>query len=182
MIRPAPTILAVVAALSLGAAAPAHAGGPVLVTVTGAVENTNRGPLDPERDKLFTFNEVAFDKAMAFDVDALARLPQTTVRADFPKGGDEVAFTGPLLADVLEAAGAVGDTVTVQAMDGYAVEAPRTELADMGAVLALSRDGSPLGIGDFGPAQIVFPRAERADLADMPDDRWIWQVFHINVE
>ena len=107
---------------------------------------------------------------------------QTTVRADFPKGSDETAFTGPLLGDVLAAAGAEGSMVTVRAMDGYAVEVPLAELLDKGAVVALARDGKPLGIGGFGPTQIVFPRAERPDLADMADDWWVWQIYHIDVE
>ena len=104
------------------------------------------------------------------------------MHADFPKGGAETVFSGPLLKDVLASAGAEGATVTVQAMDGYAVEVPMQEMVDKGAVLALERDGKPLGIGSFGPTQIVFPRGERADLADMPDDWWIWQIYHIKVE
>ncbi len=181
MIQPVRTLAAALFVALVGAPA-AFAAGPVLLTVTGAVGNANRGPVDPEHDKLFVFNDVAFDKAMEFDVDALAALPQATVRTDFPMGGATVAFTGPLLADVLTAAGATGETVTIQAMDGYAVEAPRAELTDKGAVVALARDGKPLGIGNFGPTQIVFPRAERADLAEMNDDWWIWQIYHIKVE
>jgi len=169
-------------AIALAAALPAVADGPVLVTVTGALANTNRGPFDADYDKLFGFNEVSFDKAMEFDVDALEALPQTTVTTDFPKGGPEVTFTGPALAEVLAAAGAQGDTVTIRAMDGYAVEAPMAEMVGKGAVVAIERDGKPLGIGSFGPTQIVFPRAERADLADMTDDWWVWQIYHINVE
>jgi len=119
---------------------------------------------------------------MEFDIDALKALPQTTVATDFPKGGPTVTFTGPALADVLAAAGATGETVTIQAMDGYAVDVPMSEMVGKGAVVALERDGKPLGIGSFGPTQIVFPRAERADLADMPDDWWIWQIYHIKVE
>ena len=89
---------------------------------------------------------------------------------------------GPLLSDVLAAAGADGQTVTVQAMDGYAVEVPLADMVAKGAVLALERDGKPLGIGNFGPTQIVFPRADRPELADMPDDWWIWQIYHIDVQ
>ena len=73
-------------------------------------------------------------------------------------------------------------TETVQALDGYAVDVPYAEMIDKGAVLALSRDGKALGIGSFGPAQIVFPRGERADLAEMPDDWWVWQIYHISVK
>lgn len=168
--------------LMLGAAPPLFAEGPVLLTVTGAVENTNRGGLDPDQDKLFIFNDVAFENAMEFSVTSLAGLPQATIRTDFPKGEAVVEFTGPLLADVLTAAGARGNTVTVQAMDGYAIEVPTQELIDKGAMLALSRDGKPFGIGGFGPTQIVFPRSDRPELAEMPDDWWIWQIYHIKVE
>jgi hypothetical protein len=166
----------------LAAALPALAEGPVMLTVTGAVGKPNRGPVDPDFDKLFVFNDVAFEKAREFDIGALAALPQVTVRADFPKGGPETTYTGPLLADLLAASGAEGRSVTIQAMDGYAVEAPFAELASKGAVIALARDGKPMGIGSLGPAQLVFPRADRADLAAMPDDWWIWQIFHVRVE
>lgn len=164
------------------AALPVLAEGPVQVTVTGAVENTNRGPVDPKFDKLFAFNEVEFENAMEFDLDALMSLPQTVVSADFPKGGEIVEFSGPLLADVLAAAKADGSTVKISAMDGYSVEIPFADVREKGAVLALSRDGKAFGIGNFGPTQVVFPRAERADLSDMPDDWWVWQIYQINVE
>lgn len=175
-----PLLLALAALVTL--AVPVLADGPALLTVSGAVTKPNRGPVDPDYDKLFAFNDVAFDKARSFDADALAALPQVTVKTDFPKGGETVTFTGPLLADVLAAAGASGSKITIQAMDGYAVEVPATDMLGDGAVVALARDGRPFGIGDFGPTQIVFPRADRPALKDMPDDWWIWEIFHIKVE
>jgi hypothetical protein len=178
---PLPARLALALAAAL-AAAPGFAGGPVLLTVTGAISNPNRGPLDPAWDKLFVLNEASFDRAHEFDVDALAALPQVTVRADFPRGGPVSAFTGPKLADVLAAAGAEGEAVIIQAMDGYTVEQPIAELVGRAAILATARDGEALGIGGFGPMQLVFPRAERSDLGEMNDDWWIWQVYHIAVE
>jgi hypothetical protein len=175
-------LLVLAAALVVGVAVPAAAEGPVILTISGEVGEPNRGPVDPEVDKLFLFNDVSFEKAKEFDLATLEKLPQATVHADFPKGGERTEFTGPLLEDVLAAAGAAGETVTVQAMDGYAVAVPVEELVAKGAVVALARDGKPLGIGDFGPTQIVFPRADRPELADMPDDWWIWQIYHISVE
>ena len=175
-------LIAFAFAATLAAGAPALAEGPVLLTVTGEITETNRGPVDPDEDKLFIFNDVSFEKAKEFDLAALEKLPQAVVHADFPKGGAETEFSGPLLADVLAAAGAEGEMVTVRAMDGYAVEVPLDEMVAKGAVVALERDGKALGIGGFGPTQIVFPRAERADLKDMPDDWWIWQIYHISVE
>lgn len=166
----------------IGAALPALAKGPVLLTVAGKVAEPNRGPVNPDIDKLLVFNEVTFDRAAEFDLDALDALPRSTIRTDFPMGGPMVEFSGPLLADVLAAAGAEGQIVKIQAMDGYAVEVPTREILDNGAMVALSRDGQPLGIGGLGPAQIVFPRADRPELREMPDDWWIWQIYLISVE
>jgi len=156
--------------------------GPVLLTVTGAVENPNRSGYNPETDKFFGYNEVDFEKATEFDFGALAALSMAKVKADFPKGGAVYEYEGPLLADVLKAAGAMGKNVTVQALDGYAVEVPMSDMIANGAIVALKRDGKAFGIGDFGPTQIVYPRAERADLSEMSDDTWVWSIFHIKVE
>jgi hypothetical protein len=169
-------------ALGLPAAAQQDGNCPILLTVTGAVENPNRGGYDAETDKFFGYFDVEFDKAHALDCRSLRGMAIQSVRADFPKGRQVHTYEGPLLADVLAAAGANGQTVTVQALDGYAVEVPMADLVAAGAVVALSRDGHPFGIGDFGPTQIVFPRADRADLADMSDDWWVWSIFHIRVE
>ena len=73
-------------------------------------------------------------------------------------------------------------TVTTGPVDNEAIPRPVGLMRVMGAMIALMRDGRALGIGDFGPAQIVFPRAEREDLSDMPDDWWIYQVYNITVE
>lgn len=153
----------------------------VLLTVTGALDNPTRGAYDPDSDKFFGYNEVDFSKAAQFDFEGLSALDMVKVKADFPKGRQIREFEGPLLVDVLKAAGATGETVTMQALDGYSIEVPLQELQDAGAVVALKRDGVAFGIGDFGPTQIVFPRAERDDLKDMPDDNWIWSIFHISV-
>jgi hypothetical protein len=174
--------LAPALAAALAVSTPAAAEGPVLVTVTGAVENANRGPMDPTRDKLFEFIGAEFDAAHELDHQALRALPQRSVQADFPMGGDVTTFTGPTFADLLDAAGARGDTVWVQALDGYAIEVAAADLTGQDAILAIEIDGVPLGIGGKGPAMVAFPRAEREDLAGMNDDWWIWQVFHVRVE
>ncbi len=176
------TIALLLATLPFGAPIAQAGEGPVLLTVTGQVGSPNRGGFDEEADKFLGFFDVEFDRAYTFTFDDLKALNAVTVKADFPKGGPIHSFTGPLLADVLAAAGAVGGAVTVQALDGYAVETSYEQMIAQGAVVAYMRDGKMFGIGDFGPTQIVFARAERADLADMSDDNWIWSIFHIRVE
>ena len=156
--------------------------GTVILTVTGNISMPSRGASSQDVDKFFSFNDISFESAAQFDVAGLLALPQISVKADFPKGGQVYTFEGPLLKNVLEAAGATGDQITIRALDGYAVDIPLTGAVASGAILALSRDGIPFAIGDFGPAHVVFPRAERADMADMPDDWWVWSIYHIHVE
>jgi hypothetical protein len=156
--------------------------GPVLLTVTGLVSKPNRGAFDPDQDKFFGHIDIAFPAATGFDFAMLSALDRVKIRADFPKNGPVHEFEGPTLASVLEAAGAKGTTLRLVALDGYVVELPIKDLIRQGAVLAVARDGQPLGIGGFGPTHLVFPRADRADLKDMPDDAWIWSVYQINVE
>ncbi|PCJ75817.1 MAG: hypothetical protein COA53_04980 [Rhodobacteraceae bacterium] len=156
--------------------------GTVILTVTGNVALPTRQGSSEDVDKFFIFNDITFDKAAQFDVAALQALPQVSVNADFPMGGRVYLFEGPLLKDVLESVGATGEVVTIRALDGYAVDISLTDAYAAGAVVALKRDGIPFAIGDFGPTHIVFPRADRADLADMNDDWWVWSIYHINVE
>lgn len=156
--------------------------GPVILTVSGAINNPSRGAMDPEHDKFFVYNDVEFSSAAQFDYAALQSIGIVTISADFPMGGAVHSYEGPLLADVLAAAGATGTTATIRALDGFAVDLNIAEAVANGAVVALKRDGIPFAIGDYGPTHVVFPRAERAELADMNDDTWIYSIYHINVE
>jgi hypothetical protein len=152
------------------------------VTVTGSVTKTNRGPFDESRDVLFKHLGIEFAKAAAFDAPMLASMPQHTVKTDFPLGGRVRSFTGPLLADVLAAAGATGSTATITAIDGYAAELPIDEIKKFGVILALAESGKPLGIGDYGPAWVIFPRLDHAALKGRNDDGWVWAVVSIAVK
>ena len=173
------TALAATLAAPLSAQTPLR--GPIILTISGNVANPSRGPVG-DSDKFFAYNEVEFAAAAQFDYAALQGIGMTTVKADFPMGGDVHEYQGPLLADVLAAAGATGSTVTVKALDGYQVDLDLAEAVANGAVIALKRDGMPFAIGDYGPTHLVFPRAERADLAEMNDDTWIYSIYYIHVE
>jgi hypothetical protein len=158
------------------------ADGPIILTVTGNVGTPNRGAVDADVDKFFTFNEIEFDHARQFSFDDLMGLDVISVQADFPKDGPIWTYEGPTLFSVLEAAGASGATVTIQALDGYAVEIPYDAVVSKGAVVALRRNGQEFAIGGFGPSHVVFSRSEDASLSDMPDDWWVWSIYHIRVE
>lgn len=155
--------------------------GAVILTITGNIGLPTRGESREDIDKYFLLHNVAFSEATQFDAAGLAGLPQVTIEADFPKGEHLTDFTGPLLVDVLRAAGARGDMIMLHGLDDSMIRVPLQPLIDSGAILAVKREGIPFGIGDFGPTQLVFPRLDREDLADMNDDWWIYSIYHIHV-
>jgi hypothetical protein len=180
------------AALAIGAGLPAwspgaDAQGPerltgqVILTVTGDVGRTNRGPRDEFADKLMVFHETRFDRAMEFDVAALERLGMHKLRVRYTSWPAAHEFEGPLLKDVLAAAGVTSGTVQPVAIDGYAAEIPYGELEQYPVVLALKMDGRWLPIGGAGPAWVVYPRDGYPALADQDDSKWVWGVTHIRV-
>ncbi|UPH71357.1 hypothetical protein LGT41_0000665 [Abyssibius alkaniclasticus] len=176
--------LALAFAIGMGGASQAQAElrGPAILTVTGDVANYSRGAMDPDYDKLFDYNGVAFSSAATFDYATLATLSQLSYTTDFPQGKGPHVFEGPLLADVLRLAGVTGTTISLRALDGFTLELPLAELLAKDPILALKRDGAFLGLGDFGPSQLVFARGSRDDLNDIDDSNWVWSVFYIDVQ
>jgi hypothetical protein len=73
----------------------------VLLTVSGLVGESNRGPLDAKKDSLLAAQKIDFPKAFAFHRAMLLALPQGTVTATTRELGAPATFTGPLLREVL---------------------------------------------------------------------------------
>lgn len=157
-------------------------GNTVVLTVAGAVEATNRGPFDEGTDRFHAYRGNAFDKAHAFTLDELSALPRASVRGEIPYGAKVYVFDGPTLADVLKAAGVPeGRSIALQALDGYEVEVtPDVQAADS-AILALCRNGTPLGLGGLGPTFYIVPLAEGASPTQEQSDRQVWGLHYIGV-
>ncbi len=155
--------------------------GPVILTVAGNIEETNRGPLDEFEDAYFNTQEVEFDKAYVFDLASLEDLGTRKIRTGYPDWPKSFEFEGPLLSDVLKAVGSRGTVISVRAIDGYASEIEVTELEKYPVILALKKDGKHLGIGSRGPLWVVFPRDDYPELAEQDDAKFVWAVYYIDV-
>ncbi len=166
-----------VAAAELGTPA-----GPVLVTVYGAIANTNRGPLEPFTDGLLAAQEAEFDKAAEFDLAMLEALGMRTVETGYKDWDAGYVFEGPLLKDLMQAVGATGKLLRLYGVDGYSAEIPMSDLDSYFVVLALRRDGRYLGIGGKGPGWVVYDTAGRPELDEQDESKWVWAVFRIEVE
>ena len=124
--------------------------GPVILTVTGNISSPNRGALDPFQDAFFAHDDVTFDKAAAFDLAMLEGLGMKTITTGHHGWPGKFSFEGPLLRDVLAAAGAEGRVAKVVALDGYGADISMERLEKFPVILALKRDGAYLGLGRRG--------------------------------
>jgi len=171
-------ILAGGATASAQEACPAK-GNAVVLTVAGAVSKPNRGAIDEATDRFLVFSERRFEKARSFTTDELAALGMATIRTPSAYDKQVHALTGPTLASVLDAAGAGGGTVKVQAVDRYEAELTREEMAKLNPILALCRNGKPLGLGDLGPVFLAYPTPETPTDDDFA--KMIWSAVFIEV-
>lgn len=183
-----------IGALTAGAALPLAAGaqqakglgGPVLLTVTGAIAKTNRGPMDGMLDQMMAKQKLKFDKAHAFDFAALAAMPAVTIKPTLEYDKKQHELRGPLLSTVLQAAGAMGTKLATRAVDGYAPTITVADAQKYRFIVATHLDGQPMPLGGFGPLWAVYEPDKFADMAAKPlPDRFAncpWGLYHIDVQ
>ena len=170
-------------------AAATRASGPALLTLTGDVAKTNRGPLDPALDQMMVKHGIEFTKAYQFDAAALRRLPAVTIRPTLEYDSKVHVLTGPLLDTVLDAAGAPkGDAVQLglRAVDGYRAPLTRGLARSYRMIIALAIDGRPLALGGLGPQWAVYDADRIAPFKDKPlKERFAlcpWGLYLVDVQ
>ncbi|WP_192034972.1 molybdopterin-dependent oxidoreductase [Halomonas sp. YLGW01] len=138
--------------------------GPVLLEISGDIRYTNAG------------DEARFDREM------LRALPEQVVETDTPWTDRSRRFSGPLMRDLLARVGARGDWLKVEALNNYSGEIPISDVEEYGVILAMSRDGEPLAVRDFGPLFVLYPFDEHSELnTETIRFRSVWQVAEIHV-
>ena len=139
--------------------------GKVVLSVTGAVE---RAP---------TAGRADFDMAM------LEALPQHSFVTATPWFKTPRKFSGPLLRDVLAAAGAKGTTLSAVALNDYKVEIPAEDAQRFKVLMATRLDDQPMAVRDKGPLFIIYPYDDSADLrSERYYNRSAWQLRSLNVK
>lgn len=182
------------AALATTGAAPALAvpknaqRGPTLLTVTGAIPKANRGKFDPVADQMMFKQKLSFDKAWTFDFAALAALPALAIRPTLEYDGKVHALSGPLLADVLKAAGAAvtdGTRITLRAVDGYAASVTGAQARQQRFIVATHMDGAPMALGGLGPLWALYDADRVPEMAKRPVAERFgscpWALYHIDI-
>ncbi len=172
---------AMLPSLSPARAEPVCAAGLVILTVGGLIEAPNRGPLNPERDRLFHANNIGFQKARAYSAGELAGFPPQTVAA--VNYGMEMAGKGPLLHDVLAAASpaAAAKTLRLSALDGYAAELALADVKSQQWILAMEANGQAFAIGDFGPLYAMRPLGPGENKTAEEELKWVHSIYYIEL-
>jgi hypothetical protein len=173
-------VLGLVSSASAGEAERAQ--GPVLLTVTGEISTTNRAGFDEARDVFIKFHQRKFNKALEFDQAMLEALGMTRAQVTYSGWPKPVTVEGPLLRDVLKAAGANSAKIQILALDGFTTELSPGDLAEQDWIVALKADGRYLGIGQQGPSWILYSRKDGEPATDKDEARWPWAAFLIEVQ
>lgn len=159
--------------------------GPTLLTVTGAITKTNRGPLDPQLDIMMAKQKMAFEKAHAFDFAALTSMPAVSIRPTL-EDNRRHALRGPLLSTVLAACGATGSKMAMRAVDGYSPTMSVEYANKYRFIVATHLDAQPMPLGGFGPLWALYDADRFADKVALPVDQRFtncpWALFYIDVQ
>lgn len=138
--------------------------GKVILTVSGAIENTNA------------------DGVAEFDRNMLEALGMTQVRMQTQWTRGRPVFEGVLASVLLDAVGARGETARAAALNDYVVEIPLDDFRRYPVVVALKMDGQYLRVRDKGPIWIVYPHEQFAELQTIEiQTRWIWQLRRLEI-
>lgn len=118
-------------------------------------------------------------------LEQLRAMPQTTVTTENEFVDGPVAYRGPLARDVvalLEAQG--GQTLTMTAINDFAVEVPMSDVTRYDVILALEADGKTLSRRGKGPIWLMYPISDNPELRGDPviNTRLIWQLIRIEAK
>ena len=176
------------AAAKKGSSARAAPRGPALLTVSGLIGAGNRGPFDPVVDQLMGKQKLGFAKAWTFDFGALAAMTPVTIHPTLEYDRRPHALTGPLLADVMLAAGVQPSAKTsyfVRAIDGYAAPITATEAVERRFIVATHLDGQPMALGGLGPLWTIYDADRVPAMAARPlNERFAqcpWATYYVEV-
>ncbi|SEL00910.1 molybdopterin-dependent oxidoreductase [Halomonas daqiaonensis] len=164
--RPLLVLLSALLPLSIAVSAPLPApAGPVLLILSGDLAHTN------------VEDEARFDRAM------LEALPSRIIETHTPWHRDKGRFEGPLMRALLETVGADdSEQVRIRALNHYEAEVPVADFRRHDVILAMTRDGEPLTIREYGPLFVLYPFDDHPELlTEAIRFRSVWHVERIIV-
>lgn len=118
-----------------------------------------------------------------FDMQMLRALPQHSFTTQTPWYPQPVKFTGPLLRDVLAAAGSKGNRIVAIALNDYRTEIPVQDTLDHEVIVATLMNDKPMPVREKGPLFIVYPFDSKDELqAATFYNRSAWQLRALQIK
>ena len=137
----------------------------------------------PTGKVVLTIEFKASARKVDFDMAMLARFRQRSFTTRTPWYPTPRTFTGPLLRDVLAAAGASGSQLRLVALNDFKVGMPATDTEKFDVIIARLLDGQPMAVRDRGPLFVIYPYDSSAELqSELYFGRSAWQLRTIEVQ
>jgi hypothetical protein len=160
-----PLVALALAAGPLPATPPPPPSGEPVLTVGGAIAQTNA----PE--------------GAVFDLATLESLSSVSFTTTTQWTEGEVTFTGVPLRGLLDGLGATGTVVRATALNDYSVEIPYDSLGEDAPIVAYRMNGETFSRREKGPLWIVFPYdRDPAYRTETIFGQSIWQLDRLTVE
>jgi hypothetical protein len=132
---------------------------------------------------VLTIEFKASGRKVDFDMAMLEKLPQRSFTTGTPWYPKPRTFTGPLLRDVLAAAGASGTQLRLIALNDFKVGMPASDADKYDVVLARLLDGQPMPVREKGPLFVIYPYDSNPELqSELFFNRSAWQLRTIEVQ
>ena len=129
-----------------------------------------------------TGGEDISDFVYTFTRSDLENLPQQTIRTKTPWTDGIHDFSGPLVNNVLSAAGKRGRILQCVALNDYAVDIPIGDIERYQPILAMKQDGKNMSTREKGPLWVIFPWSDNPELwTESYFSRSIWQLKEIEL-
>lgn len=134
-------------------------------------------------DAVTVSGKTADGKAHTLTLAEIRKMPSSALTAHTPWYDGATKFEGVMARDLLKAVGAKGDTLTITALDDYAVNVPVSDLAKYDVIMAYRIDGKDLTVETKGPLFLVYPFDENPGIAtEAYFSRCIWQIAKIEIK
>ncbi|QDG77260.1 molybdopterin-dependent oxidoreductase [Labrenzia sp. PHM005] len=126
---------------------------------------------------------VSVDGEVLFTRSALEALGSTEIATTTPWHDGVVRFEGVPLKSLLAHVGALGNDLTVFALNDYSATIPMKDLEEFNPILALKLNGKHMGVEDKGPLFVIYPFDSDTKLqSEIYFSRSVWQANKILVK
>lgn len=138
--------------------------GPILLTVSGAIQPTASGQF-----------------VRHFDRAQLEALEQASITTRTPWTEESHLYQGVLGRGLIEAVGAQQASILrITALNDFSADIPIADLLTYPLILAMQKDGRRLRVRDRGPLFVIYPFDAYPQLkTEVYYNRSVWQVRHI---